>query len=173
MAVRISLLIALFACTLATPVLGQYSPQVSATISALPAGSIPIDFRGSRYFFADGAWYQQVVAGFVAVSPPPGIVVPNLPSNSTTVWVAGMPYYSVNDIFYAAAPDGFMVVPAPVQKAAPPPADLPAAQPAASQDAARAGFAFYYCASASAYYPYVSDCPEGWRSVPGNPPGLR
>jgi hypothetical protein len=171
---RFRLLIALGAIAIVTPVFGQqYSAQIGAAVSALPASNIPIDFRGSRYYFSDGSWFQQVVAGFVAVSPPPGIVVPGLPPNYTTVWVAGIPYYSVNDIFYAAAPGGFMVVPPPVQKAAPPPAELPAAQSAAALEAARGGFAFYYCASASAYYPYVSDCPEGWRSVPGTPPGAR
>jgi hypothetical protein len=29
---------------------------------------------------------------------------------------------------------------------------------------------WYYCESAGAYYPYVSTCAEGWRSVPANPP---
>ncbi|MFT4048199.1 MAG: OmpA family protein, partial [Solimonas sp.] len=29
---------------------------------------------------------------------------------------------------------------------------------------------WYYCDSAKAYYPYVQQCPEGWRAVPANPP---
>jgi hypothetical protein len=29
---------------------------------------------------------------------------------------------------------------------------------------------WYYCDSARAYYPYVSECPSGWRSVPATPP---
>jgi len=28
---------------------------------------------------------------------------------------------------------------------------------------------WYYCESARGYYPYVSACPEGWRTVPANP----
>jgi hypothetical protein len=28
---------------------------------------------------------------------------------------------------------------------------------------------WYYCDSAKAYYPYVSDCPSGWRPVPAAP----
>jgi hypothetical protein len=30
---------------------------------------------------------------------------------------------------------------------------------------------WYYCDSAKAYYPYVKECPEGWRTVPAAPPG--
>lgn len=30
---------------------------------------------------------------------------------------------------------------------------------------------WFYCDSAHSYYPYVSACPEGWRSVPANPAG--
>ena len=29
---------------------------------------------------------------------------------------------------------------------------------------------WYYCASARGYYPYVRNCPEGWASVPAQPP---
>ena len=29
---------------------------------------------------------------------------------------------------------------------------------------------WYYCESAKGYYPYVSSCPEGWKSVPATPP---
>jgi hypothetical protein len=29
---------------------------------------------------------------------------------------------------------------------------------------------WYYCASAKNYYPYVPDCPEGWKAVPAQPP---
>jgi hypothetical protein len=29
---------------------------------------------------------------------------------------------------------------------------------------------WYYCDSAQAYYPYIAQCPEGWRAVPPTPP---
>jgi hypothetical protein len=29
---------------------------------------------------------------------------------------------------------------------------------------------WYYCASANGYYPYVTECPEGWQSVAAQPP---
>jgi Ni/Co efflux regulator RcnB len=30
---------------------------------------------------------------------------------------------------------------------------------------------WYYCASSRAYYPNVTQCPEGWQAVPATPPG--
>lgn len=29
---------------------------------------------------------------------------------------------------------------------------------------------WYWCASANAYYPYVTSCPTGWQAVPATPP---
>jgi len=29
---------------------------------------------------------------------------------------------------------------------------------------------WYYCPEAKTYYPYVSECPKGWESVPATPP---
>ncbi|MDB5796682.1 MAG: hypothetical protein JWP36_584 [Paucimonas sp.] len=29
---------------------------------------------------------------------------------------------------------------------------------------------WYYCDGAQAYYPYVKECPGGWRTVPATPP---
>lgn len=49
--------------------------------------------------------------------------------------------------------------------AAPAPIAVPAQPPAA------AGVFYYFCDSAYAYYPYVRNCPEGWRVLPSTPPG--
>jgi hypothetical protein len=43
----------------------------------------------------------------------------------------------------------------------------PAPVPAQPQPSAQP---WYYCASAKGYYPYVPNCPEGWQSVPAQPP---
>ncbi|HZW11594.1 MAG TPA: hypothetical protein VFF81_00190 [Noviherbaspirillum sp.] len=32
---------------------------------------------------------------------------------------------------------------------------------------------WYYCPSSRAYYPYVTECPQGWQLVPPQPPDLR
>ena len=31
---------------------------------------------------------------------------------------------------------------------------------------------WYYCDAARGYYPYVSSCPGGWKTVPATPPGV-
>ncbi|HTT07174.1 MAG TPA: hypothetical protein VMH34_00045 [Gammaproteobacteria bacterium] len=49
------------------------------------------------------------------------------------------------------------------QQPAPPPA--PAAAPAQPQ-----AQYWYYCEQSKGYYPYVRDCPAGWKSVPAEPP---
>jgi hypothetical protein len=141
--------VALAAGLLGTPAIAQYSGLVEA-VTALPEGSTPITYRGSRYFFSEGTWYQQVVAGYVVVAPPAGIVVPALPPTYATVWLSGVPYYKANDVYYAAAPGGYAVV-----------------SPPASQGS------LYYCASMRRYFPNVSDCAEGWSIVPTVPPQLR
>lgn len=49
-----------------------------------------------------------------------------------------------------------------------PPAEVPQANvPAPAQPPAQF---WYYCDSANGYYPYVPSCPEGWKSVPAQPP---
>jgi hypothetical protein len=30
---------------------------------------------------------------------------------------------------------------------------------------------YYYCGNPAGYYPYVPQCPSGWRAVPAAPPG--
>jgi len=49
----------------------------------------------------------------------------------------------------------------------PPPPSAPG-QPPQSLPQAAAG-TWYYCDSAKSYYPYVADCPGGWRAVPATP----
>jgi hypothetical protein len=51
-----------------------------------------------------------------------------------------------------------------------PMAPYPGNAPAPSQAVPSAG-AWYYCESAKTYYPYVDQCPEGWRAVAPTPPG--
>lgn len=163
---RIGLVAIVLAGTVAAPVLAQRTgyPAVGESATELPAENSAITFRGSRYYFASGSWYQQVVAGYVVVKPPAGIVVPGLPPVHTTVWVGGAPYYAANEVFYQATPGGYQVVRAPIQATAPPPLSAPAAS---------AGENWYYCDSAQAYYPYVSNCTEGWRAVAAIPPQLQ
>jgi len=53
--------------------------------------------------------------------------------------------------------------PAPYVYAAPPSAAVNSNLPQQAQN-------WYYCDAARAYYPYVQNCPAGWRAVPAQPP---
>lgn len=158
----------------------HYYPSVGYSLSILPTGNVAVGFRGGRFFFHSGVWYQRGGPGFVVVRPPFGIVVPVLPPAYSTVWNAGVPYYYANDVYYAEQPGGgYVVSPAPMEATAateqslPPPAPAPQTMPAPGASAPPASASWYYCDSTNAYYPYVSECREGWRTVPANPPQAR
>ncbi len=156
----------------------HYYPSVGYSLTVLPAGNLAITFRGGRYFFHSGVWYQPAGPGYIVVRPPVGVVVPVLPSAYTTVWIAGVPYYYANDIYYAGTQGGYTVAQPPMVAAAPapqapsPPAPAPQAVPqgAPGPGASVPSGTWYYCESLKAYYPYVTDCREGWRQVPATPP---
>ena len=84
----------------------HFYPSVGYCIGALPAGNVGVTFRGGRFFFHAGVWYQPGACGYVVARPPVGIIVPVLPPTYSTVWVAGAPYYYANEIYYAQAPGG-------------------------------------------------------------------
>jgi len=66
-------------------------------------------------------------------------------------------YYTPPSYYYSAAPA--YAPPAPttyVERDDPPPAEAAPAQPVW----------WYWCESARGYYPYVKECPGGWRRVP-------
>ena len=56
-----------------------------------------------------------------------------------------------------------------------PPAVIVASPPAPvqyierSEQPLQSGF-WYYCETSRGYYPYVKDCPSGWKAVPSAPP---
>ena len=157
----------------------HYYPSLGYSVSLLPAGNVAVTFRGGRYFFHAGVWFRPAGPGFVVVRPPVGIVVPVLPPDRTIVWVGGVPYYYANDVYYVSQPGGYAVAEPPLQAAVaptqtpPPPAPAPQSAAAPSTSGPSASGSWYYCESARAYYPYVSECREGWRSVPAAPPQMR
>ena len=156
----------------------HYYPSLGYRVTVLPAGHVAIAFRGGRYFFHSGVWFQLAGPGYVVVRPPLGIVLPVLPAAYTTVWVGGVPYYYANDIYYAVTPAGYAVTAppmeattaAPAQSATPAPAPPPQAAAAPGAPGQSAAGTWYYCESAKGYYPYVPACKEGWRAVPATPP---
>jgi hypothetical protein len=150
----------------------HYYPQFGYSVPALPAGHVALTFRGNPFFFHSGVWYRRGGAGFVVVRPPVGIIVPVLPPAYSTVVVGSVPYYYANDAYYEQAPGGYAVVAAPpgVDEAAAPVAAPPQAAPGAAPSASAT---WYYCESSKTYYPYVSECKEGWRAVAATPPQVR
>jgi hypothetical protein len=146
----------------------HYYPALGNSVAVLPPGNVGVNFRGGRFWFHSGVWYQQAGPSYVVVRPPVGIVVPVLPPAYTTVWVGGFPYYYANDVYYSAAPaGGYVVANPPTEEAAGP---TPGLQAAAPQGAAPQAANWYYCDSTKTYYPYVTECKEGWRQVPATPP---
>jgi hypothetical protein len=150
----------------------HYYPQFGYSVPALPGGHVALRFRGEPFFFHSGVWYRRGGPGFVVVRPPVGIIVPILPPAYSTVVVGGVPYYYANDVYYEQAPGGYAVAEAPpgVDEAAAPVAPPPQAAPSAAPSASAT---WYYCESSKTYYPYVSECKEGWRAVPATPPQAR
>ena len=152
----------------------HYYPAPGYAVGVLPEGHLALTFRGGRrFFYHSGVWYEPGPGGYVVVRPPPGIIVPVLPPAYTTVWIGGAPYYYANDVYYAQAPGGYAVAQPPAEPPSapmqPPPPGAPP-QAAAPASAPSAPGTWFYCDSSKAYYPYVSECKEGWRNVPATPP---
>lgn len=143
----------------------HYYPAVGYAVDVLPPGNIAVHFRGASFWFHSGVWYRHVGPRYVVVRPPVGILVPVLPPGYAVVYYGGMPYYYADDVYYVQQPTGYEVV-------APPPDTAPVAPPApgAGAPSGPTSGTWYYCESAKGYYPYVTQCPEGWRSVPATPP---
>jgi hypothetical protein len=73
------------------------------------------------------------------------------------LWPA--PYYAP---YYYPAPVYYPVAPAA------PPVYVERGDPAPQQQGM-----WYYCEQTRGYYPYVTECPGGWRAVPPAPPPAR
>jgi hypothetical protein len=111
---------------------GRYYPAVGTVRPSLGA-DYRAYYRGGRpYYFSGGIWYEPRGAGFVVVTPPPGIVVSVLPPYYSTVWFGGNPYYYADNVYYAWQPDqnGYAVVDPPDNADQPmPPPQSPQAAP--------------------------------------------
>ncbi len=75
-------------------------PQIGAHVSVLPRHHYTGRHGGHVFHYHGGIWYSPVGSGFNVVMPPIGIFVPVLPPGYSTVWVAGVPYYHANNVYY-------------------------------------------------------------------------
>ena len=151
-----------------------------------------VRWRGGRWFHGNynghfGWWW--IVAGVyyfypraiypypdpytppvVMVQPPAGGTAPGQPTQAAGgTWYycdAARGYYP----YVAECPGGWRAVSAQAPAASQPPvAAPPQTPPAPSQPVQPSAGSWYYCDSAKAYYPYVPECPGGWRAVPAAP----
>ena len=98
--------------------LNRYYPKRGVVTTALPAGSVAVDFRSGSIFFHAGAWFRLDGARFIVITPPLGVVVPMLPKDYVTVRSAGTSYYYADRVFYTAANSAGFTVSAPPLDAA-------------------------------------------------------
>jgi len=98
--------------------LDRYYPKRGLVTTALPAGSVAVDFRSGSIFFHAGAWFRLDGARFIVITPPLGVVVPMLPKDYVTVRSAGTSYYYADRVFYTAANSAGFTVSAPPLDAA-------------------------------------------------------
>ncbi|OHX21674.1 hypothetical protein [Chromobacterium sphagni] len=81
-------------------------------------------------------------------------------------WVVGGAWYFYTTPIYPYpslyAPPVVVAPMAPAVPMEPPAPPIAAAPPAPAQ-------VWYYCKAVKQYYPYVSECPGGWKTVPAKP----
>lgn len=75
-------------------------PKMGAHVSFLPNHHYTGRYGGHTYHYQGGIWCGPTGSGFTVVTPPLGIFVPVLPPGYSTVWVAGLPYYYANNVYY-------------------------------------------------------------------------
>ena len=145
----------------------RYYPASGYAVTVLPPGAVAITFAAGRYWYHSGVWFTAAGPGWVVTHPPVGIVVPALPPGATVVYVGGIPYYYANDVYYVAQPSGSYAVAAPPPTVA---ASVPPGSPPSPAAPPAAPGTWYYCESSKTYYPYVSECQDGWKPVAATPP---
>jgi hypothetical protein len=110
----------------------HYYPSRGFVYATLPVGALSVTFGGGSYFYQGGVWFRPYGPRYVVVTPPLGVYVPLLPPDYATIWIAGVPYYYANGVYYNVAPgQGYVVVAPPpgadTVQATPAPAPAPAA----------------------------------------------
>jgi hypothetical protein len=105
---------------------GRYYAPIGSIRPSLPGDYRPYYRGGNRFYFSGGVWYAARGPGFVVIAPPVGLVITALPAYCSTVWIAGIPYYYADNVYYTWQPDqnGYAVVDPPNnadQPTAPPP----------------------------------------------------
>ena len=90
-------------------------PRQSPVFQHVPPGGHLVRHHNKEYFFHRGRCYRHGKNGYFMVAPPVGIITYSLPTAATTILIAGLTYYVVDNIFYRRVPSGYQVVEKPVQ----------------------------------------------------------
>lgn len=83
----------------------RYYPPRDYVVNKLPPPYRAVPYRGTHFYFHDGAWYRPHGSRFVVVLPPVGLMVPFLPPFYTTIWVGSIPYYYAGGVYYVWQPE--------------------------------------------------------------------
>jgi hypothetical protein len=83
----------------------RYYPPRGHVIPTLPPHHHVVPYRGKRYYYHDGIWYQPSRSRYVVVAPPIGLRISFLPAFYTTIWVGGLPYYYADSVYYTWHPE--------------------------------------------------------------------
>ncbi len=75
----------------------------------------PVWVGGSRYYYDDGIYYNNVDGNYVVAEPPVGAVVSAVPSDFQPMVVNGVTYYVDNGTYYLHTANGYRVVAPPAQ----------------------------------------------------------
>src|SRR6202048_148294 len=95
----------------------HFYPDRGAIVRDLPRGTIGVNYAEVSYRYHDGIWLEPRGPAFIVVAPPIGLVVPTLPTFSTTVAHGGETYLYANDTYYRPRADlgGYEVVNEPAE----------------------------------------------------------
>lgn len=100
----------------------------TAAVRALPSGSVRVVVSGQTCYYAGGYFYKPKGRRYVMTTPPPGIIVEELPPSYETVYVNGVAHYRCDGVYYrpALTETGYVIVD-PAVVAVPVPAPAPQA----------------------------------------------
>ena len=81
------------------------------TLGVLPSAYVQVAVGPTGYYYYNGVYFQPTPeANYAVVSPPVGVVVPQLPDGAATIVAGDKTYYYAGGAFYLQQPNGFSVV---------------------------------------------------------------
>lgn len=135
-------------------------------LAGLSVSDVTIAGGGHRGGGHSGSWHgSRVWRGGVYMGLPIGLGYGYYPYSYYGGAYYGTPYYALSPAYYPSVP------PAPImytEQSDDPQANLQ--EVPINSEQSNQGAWWYYCADAQAYYPQVSQCPEGWMRVAPQPP---